>query len=131
MRHALLLGLLLVTAACGAYRFPGVEPGGSGTVSGNVVAVPCAPVESAAKPCAGRPVPGLELDFTSGDTTRGAVTDSEGNYSIELGAATWKVRMKTYMRIVSGPPAVTVTSGSRLIVSYVLDSGIRVPVPQQ
>jgi hypothetical protein len=38
--------------------------------------------------------------------------------------------MKTYMRVISGPPAVTVAAGSTVVANYVLDSGIRVPAPQ-
>jgi hypothetical protein len=132
MRNALLGAvLLLVTAACGAYIFPGSSQGGVGTVSGTVIAVPCAPVESSANPCMGRPVPGLEIDFTNGSTTSRTVTDSKGGYSIALNAGTWKVLIPGFMRVMSGPPTVTVTSGAHVIANYVVDSGIRVPVPQQ
>jgi hypothetical protein len=41
MRKTLLLAVLVVTVACGTYRFPGQPPGGSGTVSGQVTAVGC------------------------------------------------------------------------------------------
>ena len=123
--------LMLASVACGAYQFPGASPSsGVGTVSGHVIAVPCAPIEGAGT-CAGRPVPGLEIDYTNGDSSRHAVTDSSGAYSVELPAGTWKVRMKTFMRIVSGPAVITVAAGSTVKASYVLDTGIRVPVPQQ
>jgi hypothetical protein len=126
---ALLTLLVLATAACGAYRFPGGTASGTGTVSGQVTVVPCAPVEPAAQPpCAGRPVAGLEIDFTGEGGTVGAQTDPNGAYSIELAAGTWKVSFKGYMRIVSGPPMVNVTAGSRVIADYIVDSGIRVPV---
>ena len=125
----MLAGVLLLTAACGAYQFPGGSSGGTGTVTGGVVVYPCRPVESVDNPCAGKPIPGLEIDFASGNTAIAAVTDSTGHYAIDLDAGTWKVRMKSYMRIVSGPLSLTVTAGSTLIANYVVDSGIRVPVP--
>jgi hypothetical protein len=132
MRNAVLgAAMMLLTAACGAYVFPGSSQGGSGTVTGTVTAVPCAPVESSANPCMERPVPGLEIDFSNGSTTSRTVTDSKGSYSIDLNAGTWKVVFTGVMRLISGPPTVTVSSGARVVANYVVDSGIRVPVPQQ
>jgi hypothetical protein len=134
MRNVLLAALVLVIAACGAYRFPGSpSPSpGVGTVSGTVVAVPCFPVESAGMAqCAGRPVPGVEIDFTSADGTSKAVTDSSGHYSVTLAGGTWTIHLATYMRVISGPAEVTVSPGSAVSANYVLDSGIRVPVPLQ
>jgi hypothetical protein len=131
MRNGLLMALVLVTAACGAYRFPGEPTPGTGSVSGHVVAIPCTPVEQAGKPCSGRPVPGLEITFSNGSEAHSAVTDSNGYYSVRLFAGIWKVTIKSYMRIISGPLTVTVAAGSAITADYVVDSGIRVPVPQQ
>jgi hypothetical protein len=132
MRSTLLAALVLAATACGAYQFPGGTPSpNTGTVSGRVIAVPCAPVEPGGSTCAGRPVAGLEIDFASSSATKAAMTDSTGAYSVELAPGTWKVRMKTYMRIISGPTAITVAAGSRVVANYILDSGIRAPVPQQ
>jgi len=134
MRNVLLAALVLVTAACGAYRFPGSpSPSpGVGTVSGTVVAVPCFPVESAGiAQCAGRPVPGVEIDFTSTDGTSKAVTDPSGHYTLTLAEGTWTVHLATFMRVITGPARLTVVPGSLVSANYVLDSGIRVPVPQQ
>jgi hypothetical protein len=132
MRNAILgAALMLLTAACGAYVFPGSSQGGPGTVTGTVTAVPCAPVESNANPCTGRPVSGIEINFSNGSTTSRTVTDSKGSYSIELNSGAWKVAFKGVMRLISGPPTVTVSSGARVVANYVVDSGIRVPVPQQ
>jgi hypothetical protein len=132
MKYLPLAALVLLIAACGAYQFPNGNPSpGSGTVSGRVIAAPCAPVQPAGTVCAGRPVPGLEIDFSAGSTTRAAVTDSSGAYSIALTPGTWTVRMKTYMRIITGQTSVTVAAGASVVANYVLDSGIRVPVPQQ
>ena len=59
MRNALLAGLLVATAACGAYHFPG--PGGdTGTVSGQVIAYPCGPVEPANQTCMPYPCRSLQ-----------------------------------------------------------------------
>jgi hypothetical protein len=130
MRIGLLAAILLFTAGCGAYHFPGGD-GGTGTVSGHVLLVPCAPVESSANPCAGRPASGLEITFSKGGTTQTAVTDSAGDYSIKLAAGTWKVAVQSFMRIVNGPATVTVGAGGSVTADYTIDSGIRAPAPQQ
>ena len=147
MRNVLLGALVLVTAACGAYSFPGASPSGTGTVTGTVSVMPCGPLLQVppkqpgppaqpaqppdAVPCRMMPSAGVELSFTSGDRVASALTDSNGRYRIELPEGTYKVSAKNYRRIASGPAAVTVTAGSTITADYVLDSGIRLPVPQQ
>lgn len=132
MKYVILATLVLATAACGAYQYPGATPSsGTGMVSGHVIAVPCAPVEPGAGACARPFVTGVEVVFSGSGKSASAVTDSQGAYSIDLAAGTWKVTLKTYMRIVSGPAVVTVAAGSHVVADYVLDTGIRVPVPQQ
>lgn len=135
MRALLLVALLLAAAACGAYQFPGGNPSPSpesGTVSGRVLAVPCAPVEQAGATCAGRPVPKLELDYIrDGAVAVVAVTDSGGTYLVALAPGTYEVRLKTYQRVISGPLTIAVRPGSSQVANYLLDSGIRVPVPPQ
>ena len=133
MRPAWLAALVVVTAACGAYSFPGEHPSPSsatGAVSGRVIAVPCKPVPvlQADAVCAGRPVASLEIDYAaaSGSVSR-TVTDTGGNYAIRLAAGTYGVKMKTYMRVISGPLRLDVQAGSTTVANYVLDSGIRVP----
>jgi len=119
---------LAAAAACGAYRFPNGPSPQTGTVTGQVVAWPCAPVENPQTVCSQRPVADQPIIFTSGggpDVI--AQTDSNGNYAAELPAGTWKVSFKGYMRIISGPPEVTVRAGETLVANYVLDSGIRLP----
>ena len=142
MRNALLLMILVATAACGAYRFP--SPGnGSGTVSGQVMATQCGPGGPAAQPClpgaapdcisknptggacGTRPVPGLELVFTNGSTSLSTGTDSGGSYSIELPSGTWTVGTKSFVRIVSGPQTLVVSAGASIIANYIVDIGIR------
>jgi hypothetical protein len=135
MRALVLIALLLAAAACGAYQFPAGNPSPSpevGTVSGRVLAVPCAPVERAGTTCVGRPVPKLELDYIrDGAVAAATVTDSGGSYLVSLAPATYEVKIKTYMRVISGPLTIAVAPGSRQVANYFLDSGIRAPVPQQ
>ncbi len=134
MRVWLLAVVLLVAAGCGAYQFPGESQSPSpstGVVSGRVLAVPCAPVEQAGNTCGGRPVADLELDYVAGSSVTKATTDSKGNYSVELKPGNYAVKMKTYMRVISGPLNLTVGAGTSATINYVLDSGIRAPVPQQ
>lgn len=116
--------------SCSGYQFPGGSARGIGTVSGQVVAVPCAPVERPNTPCPGRPVPNLEIVFTSaaGEQVT-AKTDSSGNYAVELAAGTWSVTLKSFMRVISGPKSVTVPAGGTVVADYVVDSGIRLPAP--
>lgn len=133
MKNLLLGAVLLLAFACGAYHFPGESPApAAGTVSGRVLAVPCAPVEKPGTSCAGRPVPNLEIDYFDGTSvTERTFTDAAGHYSIALKPATYAVKMKTYMRVISGPLKLEVGAGSTTVADYLLDSGIRVPVPQQ
>lgn len=132
MKYAILAALVLLTAACGAYQFPGASPStGTGSISGHVIAVPCGPAEAGGDACAKRVVAGVEIDYSDGRNSAAAVTDSKGAYSIDLAAGTWKVSLKTYMRIITGPTVVTVAAGSHVVADYVLDTGIRIPVPQQ
>jgi len=122
---------LLVGAACGAYRFPGGPAAGSGVVSGQVQVVPCGPgpVEPAAGqdilPCKSKPGSGVEIVFSSEGESASTRTDSSGRYSIELDAGTYKVSVKGYMRIISGPNPLTVKAGDSIVADYVVDSGIR------
>ena len=159
MRNALLTGLVLVTAACGAYGFPGASPAATGTVSGTVLfsAIGCprfetatrlcpagGPADSAPPPlppcpeygfasgqCPFRPVPDVEIDFTKGAVTAKAVTDSNGVYTVHLAVGTWQVHLTTPKRMIKGPSEVTVAAGSTVTANYVIDTGIRYAVPQQ
>jgi hypothetical protein len=140
----LLVALLVAATACGAYRFPG-SGGGTGTVSGQVTAYPCGPVEPAVQPCIPGgpaqgclpktpngsacmpwPMSGLALTFTDGSTRLTAKTGSDGFYSIDLPAGTWSVSASGNMlRIISGPITVNVTDGAKITANYVIDTGIR------
>jgi len=137
MRNGLLAALVFLVAACGAYQFPGGPAAGRGTVTGQVTVIPCGPgpVEPAPNdfaPCKMRPAAGVEIEFTS---DRGTVfstkTGSDSRYTIELPAGTYKVSAQNYVRVISGPPIVTVKAGATVVADYVFDSGIRTAVPQQ
>lgn len=132
MRIVFLAGLTMLLAACGAYAFP-ASPSPTpqtGTVSGRVVALPCAPVERAGQTCAGRPVGGLRIDYHGVGANESTTTDSNGSYSIQLLPGTWKVELMTYMHIISGPNTISIAAGSAVEANYLLDSGIRAPAPQ-
>ena len=117
-------------AACGNYHFPGGSSSGTGTVTGRVLAVPCAPVEKVDSPCQGRPVQNLDIIFTS-DSSHDQVTartDSAGQYSVQLAAGTWSVSFKNgIIRLIDGPKSVTVEAGGTVVANFLMDSGIRVP----
>ena len=132
MKALVLVGLLAVTAACGAYQFPGQTPlAGDAHVSGTVRSVPCAPVEQDGSTCSGRPVPKLEVDYLRGSTIVGrTVTDGKGAYSVELPAGEYTVKLNTYMRIISGPTKLSLGPDTQTVADYVVDNGIRVPEPQ-
>jgi len=136
MRNALAVaGLVLLTAACGAYHFPGDSPSPSpetAHVSGIVRSVPCAPVEQAGSTCAGQPVASLEIDYVAGNSVVSrVVTNSSGMYAVDLRPGTYEVKLVTYMRVISGPTKLTLGAGTRTVANYMLDNGIRVPVPAQ
>ena len=131
MRNALLASLVILTAACGGYQFPGgSSTPAAGTVSGRVLAVPCAAIEPADGQCV-RPVPNLELDFVvSGESrTEKTFTDANGNYSVALPPGTYAVKVN--MRIISGPTNLTVGAGTSTVANYVLDIGLRISGPAQ
>jgi len=124
------LATCALLGACAGYRFPGGPEPGTGTVSGQVAVVPCAPVEKVDAPCQGRPAPSVALIFTSSSNEQViAQTDSGGNYAVDLKAGKWAVTVKGYMRVISGPSTVTVEAGGSVVANYVLDSGIRLPAP--
>jgi hypothetical protein len=78
------------------------------------------------------PAARIEMDFTSGGQVTSTLTDATGRYRVELPEGTYRVSAKGYVRIVSGPPTVTVKAGGTVTADYLLDSGIRrLPVPQQ
>jgi hypothetical protein len=124
------LALCTLLGACAGYRFPGGPAAGSGTVSGQVTVVPCAPVEKADTPCQGRGAANVALIFTSSSNQQViAQTDSAGNYAVRLDAGKWAVAIKGYVRVISGPSTVTVEAGGSVVANYVVDSGIRLPAP--
>ena len=135
MRNVYLAALVLAAVACGSYQFPGGSAD-NGIVTGQVTVVPCGPVEQPAQPdfapCKMRPAAGLEVEFTSDrGTVYNAKTGADSRYTIELPTGSYKVSVKNYMRVISGPPTVTVKARATVVADYVLDSGIRTAVPQK
>ena len=130
MRYLLAVILLPGILACGAYRFPGTSSPSTGTVTGQVLSAPCSPVMRPGNPCADRPVANLTMSFSGAQgSVWTTVTDSKGDYSIQLSTGDWRVLFKTYGRILSGPPSVTVGAGATVVANYIIDSGIRMPAP--
>jgi hypothetical protein len=134
VRIALLVGLLIATAACGSYRFPGPAHE-TGTVHGQVTSSSCAgpcpatlvpcPPQPATPACGQRPMVGLGLVFTKGNTSFVAKTDSDGAYSINLPVGTWSVTAATVARIISGPQTLEVQPGTTIVADFIVDTGIR------
>src|SRR5579859_519054 len=129
MRPLLVAALLAVTAACGAYQFPGEPPAQTGHVSGTVMVYPCAPVEQQGQPCKFTYGAGLQIVFTNGSSQASTTVNANAGYSIDLVAGTWKVSFKGIARIISGPATVTVPAGGSVVANYQVDSGIRAPGP--
>jgi len=127
MRALLLAGLLAVTAACGAYSFPGQSGSDTGNVHGTVRVYPCAPVEQQGETCNGLPGEGFAIVFANGSQQVTTTVKSGGQYSIDLAAGTWKVSFKGIARIINGPNPITVQAGGSVEADYQLDSGIRTP----
>ena len=46
------------------------------------------------------------------------ITDSSGNYTIDLPAGSWHVSTQNYMQIVNGPTTLAVTAGSTIVANY-------------
>ena len=141
MKTLLLVGLLLATAACGGYRYPGTV-NETGTVHGQVTALNCSGlVQPASRPCpvspiecppraAGAtcglpPISGMALVFTQGKTSFVAKTDAAGAYSIDLPVGTWDVTTATFARITSGPQTLDVKAGTSIVANFTVDTGLR------
>ena len=121
--------LVTLTAACGAYQFPGESTAQTGHVSGTVMVYPCAPVEQQGQPCKFTYGPGLQIVFTNGSSQASTAVNANAGYSIDLAAGTWKVSFKGIARIITGPTTVTVPAGGSVVANYQIDSGIRAPGP--
>jgi hypothetical protein len=129
MRLLVLGGLVVLTAACGAYQFPGGTTAQTGNLSGSVMVTPCAPVEQPDQPCKGVYGTGLQIVFADGSSLASTAVAASGRYSIDLPAGTWKVSFKGIARILTGPTTVTIPAGGSVVADYLVDSGIRLPGP--
>ena len=114
---------LMLVGACAAPPYPGTEA--MGTVTGRVLAWPCAPVEIAGSPCPGRPVPGVRIDFSRNGAMMGqTVSDGAGFYSIQLPPGTYTAVLEN-AGLVKTPYQVKVIGGQVTNQDLVFDSGIR------
>jgi hypothetical protein len=116
--------VLLATSACAAPPYPGTQA--MGTVTGRVLSWPCRPgPEIAGSPCPGRPVPGVQVDFSRNGAQIGqTVSDASGTYSIELLPGTYNVALKN-VGLVKTPYQVTVVAGQVTTQDLVFDNGMR------
>jgi hypothetical protein len=128
-RGLVIVLLLLVGTACGAYHFPGGPPEGTGTVTGSISVTPCSPIqpmpEQGIAPCKTLPPVGLQVAFSSNGTVTSTRTNDSGRYAIDLPEGTYKVSFPGIIRIISGPQPVVVKADVTTTADYVLDSGIR------
>lgn len=124
---ALALGLLLLVA-CGQTLVPGAD---QGTVTGQVLAGPTCPVQSATNPCPDKPVPNraVMVMTSAGAVAASTTTDAQGRYSVAVAAGSYIMRVAIIrgqigMRQTS-PSNVEVVAGQTITVNIELDTGIR------
>jgi len=128
------LGILLSLAACvpasSAGQGAGSESANQGTLSGDVLAGPTCPVESAARPCPPRPVPDRQvmIQTPDGKTIATTTTDKNGHFTITLAPGNYLVQVAA----VPGPylrqqkaVQVVIIAGKTASVKILLDTGIR------
>ena len=129
MRAMAAVAATLFATACGPHDgVGGPAPPAvlKGTVAGQVLGYPCAPVERLGSPCAGRPEPGVTVTLTpsQGEAATVVVTDASGNYSVRVPAGSYLVTVK-------GKPfggasrRVQVAANATVTADFVIDSGIR------
>lgn len=114
----------LAIAACGPAALGGA--GGQGTVAGQVLAYPCAPVERIGSPCPGRPAVGVTVQLTpaGGGAAESATTGNDGRYRIEVAAGRYTVTVKG-RPFGAATRTVDVAAGATVSADFVIDSGIR------
>jgi len=120
---ALLLGLVLAACANG----PTASQGRQG-IRGVVVAGPQCPVESTTSPCPPEPLPGTEVEVTSGgDLVAKATTDEHGAFVVPLDPGTYTVRAAPGQNgfLSSRPVPFEVRAGTFTNVTVPVDTGIR------
>jgi carboxypeptidase family protein len=120
---ALLLGIILAACARGSSASRG-EQG----IRGVVVAGPQCPVESTASPCPPKPLPGIEVEVTSGgDLVAKATTDEHGAFVVPLDPGTYAVQAAPDQNgfMSSRPVPFEVRAGTFTNVAVPVDTGIR------
>lgn len=126
----LALGLTLTTlllAACGPGAGPPGPSGAKGTISGQVLAWPCAPVERVGSPCPGRPAPDATVQVTpaGGGPASEVVTDGMGDFSVMVPPGRYQVAVVGRRLVGTTSVAVDVEAGGTATADLVIDSGIR------
>src|SRR5260370_23069707 len=101
MRNVVLAARVLLTAACGAYSFPGASPAATGIVTGMVTVIPCGPILPVPQgqpqdsvPCKMMVAARVEMDFASGGTVTSPLTDANGRYRRQLPMGRYTARAK-------------------------------------
>lgn len=126
-RIVLLLGLLIVLAACAGGASPAAS-GGTG-IGGVAVAGPTCPVERPGdSACMPRPVEGAVVVVTdqAGEEVGQATTDAEGRFFILLPAGRYRVTAGDVDGLMGAPaPMEVVVSDGEATVELQYDTGIR------
>ena len=115
----------MALAGCGGSF--GAGQSGQAVVEGTVTAGPTCPVQRADSPCPDKIVVGAQVEARrGGDAVAAAHTDSTGRYVLELSPGTYLIVATNaggYRSTASRE--VSVTTGQRLTVDLVVDTGIR------
>ncbi|HEV2236955.1 MAG TPA: carboxypeptidase-like regulatory domain-containing protein [Ktedonobacterales bacterium] len=103
----------------------------AGTISGDVVAGPTCPVETAENPCPPKPVPDRDVSIQTPDGVEvaHALTDGNGHFTVRIAAGAYVVRVAVGPGLLglrqTTPGAVTVAAGQTAYIQIELDTGIR------
>jgi carboxypeptidase family protein len=151
LRPAALFGLLLVatTAGCGSTAHPNTNRAtpsamqgtrspvpsplrspvavAHGTVSGQVLGVPCGGQSVPGKPCAGIPMADALVVLVaagSGNTVT-ALTDANGSFTVSVPEGRYAASVMGRRFASTPPPPLSVTAGGHATITLVVDSGRR------
>ncbi len=115
----------LLAAACGAGG-PARRAGTDSGISGETLAGPVCPVQTADRPCPPRPVSvRILVSNSSGAGSTTFTSDRAGRFRLALPAGTYTLRTSNTPGPRLTPEQVTVTAGHYTELRLVLDTGIR------